>query len=83
MEDAGMGWIASIIIGGIAGWVAEKPTRSNMGLIINSAGNDRGRSGRMAVQPRRHPACGGMAGLSHRRDRGGVSAHLRHAIARA
>jgi uncharacterized membrane protein YeaQ/YmgE (transglycosylase-associated protein family) len=35
MEDAGMGWIASIIIGGIAGWVAEKLTRSNMGLIIN------------------------------------------------
>jgi uncharacterized membrane protein YeaQ/YmgE (transglycosylase-associated protein family) len=35
MEDAGIGWIASIIIGGIAGWIAEKITRSNMGLIIN------------------------------------------------
>jgi uncharacterized membrane protein YeaQ/YmgE (transglycosylase-associated protein family) len=35
MEDASMGWVASIIIGGVAGWVAEKITRSNMGLIVN------------------------------------------------
>jgi uncharacterized membrane protein YeaQ/YmgE (transglycosylase-associated protein family) len=35
MEDAGIGWIASIIIGGIAGWIAETITRSNMGLIVN------------------------------------------------
>ena len=35
MEDAGIGWIAAIIIGGIAGWLAEKITGSNMGLITN------------------------------------------------
>ena len=35
MEEAGIGWIAAIIIGGIAGWLAEKITRSNMGLITN------------------------------------------------
>jgi uncharacterized membrane protein YeaQ/YmgE (transglycosylase-associated protein family) len=35
MEDAGIGWIAAIIIGGIAGWLAEIITRSNMGLITN------------------------------------------------
>lgn len=35
MENAGVGWIAAIIIGGIAGWLAEKITRSNMGLITN------------------------------------------------
>jgi uncharacterized membrane protein YeaQ/YmgE (transglycosylase-associated protein family) len=35
MEDAGVGWIAAIIIGGIAGWLAEKVTSSNMGLIAN------------------------------------------------
>ena len=35
MEDAGIGWIASIIIGGVAGWIAEKITRSDMGLIVN------------------------------------------------
>ena len=35
MENAGVGWIAAIIIGGIAGWLAEMITRSNMGLITN------------------------------------------------
>ena len=35
MEDARIGWIAAIIIGGIAGWLAEKITRSNMGLLTN------------------------------------------------
>ena len=35
MDDTSMGWIASIIIGGIAGWLAEMVTRSNMGIIAN------------------------------------------------
>ena len=35
MENAGIGWIAAILIGGVAGWLAEKVTRSNMGLIVN------------------------------------------------
>jgi uncharacterized membrane protein YeaQ/YmgE (transglycosylase-associated protein family) len=35
MEAAGIGWIAAIFIGGIAGWLAEKVTRSNMGLLAN------------------------------------------------
>ena len=35
MEDAGIGWIAAIIVGAIAGWLAEKVTGSNMGLITN------------------------------------------------
>ena len=35
MEEAGIGWIAAIIIGGIAGWLAEKITRSNMGVFTN------------------------------------------------
>jgi uncharacterized membrane protein YeaQ/YmgE (transglycosylase-associated protein family) len=35
MDEQGIGWIASIIIGGFAGWIAEKLTRSNMGLIVN------------------------------------------------
>jgi uncharacterized membrane protein YeaQ/YmgE (transglycosylase-associated protein family) len=35
MEDAGVGWIAAIIIGGFAGWLAEKVTSSNMGLLAN------------------------------------------------
>ena len=35
MENAGIGWIAAILIGGFAGWIAEKVTRSNMGLLTN------------------------------------------------
>ena len=35
MEDAGVGWIAAIIVGGIAGWLAEQFMKSNMGLIMN------------------------------------------------
>lgn len=35
MEDAGIGWIAAIIIGGIAGWLAEKFMKSDMGVIMN------------------------------------------------
>jgi uncharacterized membrane protein YeaQ/YmgE (transglycosylase-associated protein family) len=35
MEQAGIGWIAAIFIGGVAGWLAEKVTASNMGLLAN------------------------------------------------
>ena len=35
MEQAGIGWIAAIFIDGIAGWLAEKVTQSNMGLLTN------------------------------------------------
>ena len=35
MEDAGVGWIAAIIIGGIAGWLAEQFMKSNMGMVMN------------------------------------------------
>ncbi len=35
MEDAGVGWVAAIIIGGVAGWLAEKFMNSNMGLLMN------------------------------------------------
>ncbi|APO67689.1 GlsB/YeaQ/YmgE family stress response membrane protein [Rhizobium mongolense] len=35
MEGEGVGWIAAIIIGGIAGWLAEKFMHSNMGLLMN------------------------------------------------
>jgi uncharacterized membrane protein YeaQ/YmgE (transglycosylase-associated protein family) len=35
MDDAHVGWLAAIIIGGIAGWLAEIITRSNMGVLTN------------------------------------------------
>jgi uncharacterized membrane protein YeaQ/YmgE (transglycosylase-associated protein family) len=35
MDDNSIGWIASIIIGGIAGWLAEMVTHSSMGLLTN------------------------------------------------
>ena len=34
-DDAAVGWIAAIIIGGIAGWLAEQFMKSDMGLILN------------------------------------------------
>ncbi len=33
--DASVGWIAGIIIGGIAGWLAEQFMKSNMGMLMN------------------------------------------------
>ena len=35
MEDQHIGWIAAIIIGGIAGWLAEQFMKSQMGLVMN------------------------------------------------
>jgi uncharacterized membrane protein YeaQ/YmgE (transglycosylase-associated protein family) len=35
MDDTGVGWIAAIIIGGIAGWLAEQFMKSNMGMLMN------------------------------------------------
>ena len=31
----GVGWIMTIILGGLAGWIAEKIMRSDMGLFMN------------------------------------------------
>src|SRR5690606_19795560 len=35
MEDAGIGWIAAIIIGGLAGWIASNFMNSNTGILAN------------------------------------------------
>ena len=35
MEDQSVGWIAAIIIGGLAGWLAEQFMKSDMGLLMN------------------------------------------------
>ena len=35
MSDAGVGWIAAIIIGAIAGWLAEQFMKSDTGLVMN------------------------------------------------
>jgi uncharacterized membrane protein YeaQ/YmgE (transglycosylase-associated protein family) len=37
MGDPTVGWIAAIIIGGIAGWLAEQFMKSDMGLLMNIA----------------------------------------------
>jgi len=34
-NDATVGWIAAIIIGGVAGWLAEQFMRSNTGVLMN------------------------------------------------
>ena len=35
MDDQAIGWIAAIVVGGIAGWLAEQFMKSNMGLLMN------------------------------------------------
>ena len=35
MDDAQVGWIAAIIIGGVAGWLAEQFMKSEMGILTN------------------------------------------------
>jgi uncharacterized membrane protein YeaQ/YmgE (transglycosylase-associated protein family) len=35
MGDQEIGWIAAIIIGGIAGWLAEQFMKSDTGLLMN------------------------------------------------
>ncbi len=34
-NDVAIGWIAAIIVGGVAGWLAEQFMKSNMGLLMN------------------------------------------------
>ncbi|MGO9429788.1 GlsB/YeaQ/YmgE family stress response membrane protein [Rhodoblastus sp.] len=35
MGDPEIGWIAAIIFGGIAGWLAERFMKSDMGVLMN------------------------------------------------
>ncbi|TWG50071.1 MULTISPECIES: GlsB/YeaQ/YmgE family stress response membrane protein [unclassified Aminobacter] len=35
MDDAGIGWIAAIIIGGLAGWIASSFMKSDTGIFMN------------------------------------------------
>ncbi len=35
MDVNGVGWIAAIIVGGVAGWLAEMVMKSNMGVFMN------------------------------------------------
>ena len=35
MDDAQVGWIAAIIIGGVAGWLAKLFMKSQTGLLMN------------------------------------------------
>lgn len=31
----GVGWFGTLLIGGLAGWIAEKLTKSSMGIFMN------------------------------------------------
>lgn len=35
MEMNGVGWVAAIMIGGLAGWLAEMVMKSNTGILMN------------------------------------------------
>lgn len=35
MNDAGIGWLAAIIVGGLAGWIASGLMKTDTGLFLN------------------------------------------------
>lgn len=35
MDDKSIGWIAAIIIGGLAGWIASSLMKSDTGIFLN------------------------------------------------
>jgi uncharacterized membrane protein YeaQ/YmgE (transglycosylase-associated protein family) len=35
MDDRSIGWIAAIIIGGLAGWIASMIMKSDTGILLN------------------------------------------------
>lgn len=35
MEGQAIGWIVAIVVGGVAGWLAEQFMKSQMGLLMN------------------------------------------------
>ncbi|THF65436.1 GlsB/YeaQ/YmgE family stress response membrane protein [Pseudothauera nasutitermitis] len=35
MSEAGIGWLAAIIIGGLAGWIASGLMKTNTGILLN------------------------------------------------
>lgn len=35
MEDQQIGWLAAILVGGFAGWIAEKLMKSDQGVLMN------------------------------------------------
>ena len=86
MDNAGVGWIAAIIIGGIAGWLAEQFMKSSMGLIMNIVLGIVGAAIASAILSYFGIALGGWIGLPdirlHRRgladlDRPGDTARLK------
>jgi uncharacterized membrane protein YeaQ/YmgE (transglycosylase-associated protein family) len=92
MGDAGVGWIAAIIVGGIAGWLAEQFMKSNMGLIMNIVLGIVGAAIASAILSYFGIALGGMGRLPsfrlHRRslaalDRPGDTARLKPSEARS
>ena len=35
MGEAGIGWVAAIIVGGLAGWIASALMKTNTGIFLN------------------------------------------------
>ena len=35
MGEAGTGWVAAIIVGGLAGWIASALMKTNTGIFLN------------------------------------------------
>ena len=66
MDDTGMGWLGAIVVGGIAGWLAELITRSNTGILVNVVLGVIGAGlAIVAIRPHGHPPAGRVARLPH------------------
>jgi uncharacterized membrane protein YeaQ/YmgE (transglycosylase-associated protein family) len=83
MENAGVGWIAAIIIGGIGGWLAEMFMKSNMGVLMNIILGIVGAIVANAILSLFGVVLGGWGGISHRRFRGSLHPHRHRAHAQA
>lgn len=68
MDETGIGWIAAIFIGGVAGWLAEIFMKTNMGVLMNIIlGIVGGGYRQLSVRLVRNKPWQWMARLSHRR----------------
>ena len=71
----GVGWIMAIIIGALAGWIAEKMMKANMGLVMNIILGIVGAVvGNFLLMLIFGATMGGIFWPAHRRDRGRVPA---------
>ena len=79
MENPQVGWIAAIIIGGIAGWLAERFMQSNMGVLMKYSARGNWRCNRELAFRNARPEAWWLGRLWRSRFRPGLYLNLRSA----